>query len=40
MSVALTGPTPALAEVVEAVDPLSVDALEVDFDRGDPRTCG
>jgi hypothetical protein len=40
MSVVLTGPTDALAEVVEAVDPLSVDLLEVDFDRGAPDPCG
>jgi hypothetical protein len=40
MSVVLTGPTDELADVVEAVSPLSVDLLEVDFDRGAPRTCG
>jgi hypothetical protein len=40
MSVVLTGPTDALADVVEAVGPRSVDLLEVDFDRGAPLTCG
>jgi hypothetical protein len=40
MSVVLTGPTNALADVVEAVGPQSVDLLEVDFDRGAPLTCG
>jgi hypothetical protein len=40
MSVVLTGPTDALADVVEAASPQSVDLLEVDFDRGAPQTCG
>jgi hypothetical protein len=40
MSVVLTGPTDALAAVVEVLSPLSVDLLEVDFDRGAPQTCG
>lgn len=40
MSVVLTGPTDALADIVQAADPLSVDLLEVDFDRGAPQTCG
>jgi hypothetical protein len=40
MSVVLTGPTDALADLVQSVGPLSVDLLEVDFDRGAPQTCG
>jgi hypothetical protein len=40
MSVVLTGPTDALGDVVDALSPLSVDLLEVDFDRGAPLTCG
>jgi hypothetical protein len=40
MSVVLTGPTDALADVVETAGPQLVDLLEVDFDRGAPQTCG
>jgi hypothetical protein len=40
MSVVLTGPTGALADIVETVNPQLADLLEVDFDRGAPQTCG
>jgi hypothetical protein len=40
MSVVLTGPTDAIAQIVATVNPQSVDLLEVDFDRGAPLTCG
>jgi hypothetical protein len=40
ISVALTGPTDTLADVVETVSPQLTDLLEVDFDRGAPQTCG
>jgi hypothetical protein len=38
-SVVITGPTQAVAAAVERYAPDQVDLLELDFDRGAPRTC-
>ncbi|TVP70661.1 MAG: hypothetical protein EA340_05520 [Nitriliruptor sp.] len=37
VTVVLTGPTPALAEIVAASEPDTADLLELDFDRGAPE---